>query len=268
MSKRLIDKVALITGAASGQGAAETALFVKEGAKVIATDVNTKLLNQHADNMREQYGDVILPLKLDVTQEDQWSAAIDKGVDKFGKIDILVNNYGSTDVKVDFDLLNGDTNSFFKIVENNLKSVYIPSKHAVKSMIQTGGGSIVNISSVGGRYPDLSRTAYGIAKAAINYLTENIAVQYARQGVRCNAVMPGFVATDAAMQNMSPEFLNMFLKNVPLNRPAVPEDIANAVLFFASDMSSFVTGETMPVAGGFGLPSPMYAMYQDMKSKG
>ena len=156
---------------------------------------------------------------------------------------------------MDFDLLNGDTNSFFKIVENNLKSVYIPSKHAVKSMIQTGGGSIVNISSVGGRYPDLSRTAYGIAKAAINYLTENIAV-------------PGFVATDAAMQNMSPEFLNMFLKNVPLNRPAVPEDIANAVLFFASDMSSFVTGETMPVAGGFGLPSPMYAMYQDMKSKG
>ena len=162
---------------------------------------------------------------------------------------------------MDFDLLNGDTDSFFKIVENNLKSVYIPSKHAVKSMIQTGGGSIVNISSVGGRYPDLSRTAYGIAKAAINYLTENIAVQYARQGVRCNAVMPGFVATDAAMQNM-------FLKNVPLNRPAVPEDIANAVLFFAIDMSSFVTGETMPVAGGFGLPSPMYAMYQDMKSKG
>ena len=204
----------------------------------------------------------------DAGKEETFGSMVDEVVAKEGRIDILVNNYGSTDVKVDFDLLNGDTDSFFKIVENNLKSVYIPSKHAVKSMIQTGGGSIVNISSVGGRYPDLSRTAYGIAKAAINYLTENIAVQYARQGVRCNAVMPGFVATDAAMQNMSPEFLNMFLKNVPLNRPAVPEDIANAVLFFASDMSSFVTGETMPVAGGFGLPSPMYAMYQDMKSKG
>lgn len=94
MSKRLIDKVALITGAASGQEAAETALFVKEGAKVIVTDINTKLLNQRADSLREQYGDVILPLALDVTQEEQWGDAIAKGVAKFGKIDILVNNAG------------------------------------------------------------------------------------------------------------------------------------------------------------------------------
>ena len=148
-------------------------------------------------------------------------------------------------------------------------------KFGVDTLINTGIAgsldariSIVNISSVGGKYPDLSRMAYGISKSAINYLTQNIAVQYARQGVRCNAVMPGFIATDAAMQNMSEDFLKMFLKNVPLNRPGQPEDIANAVLFFASDMSSFITGETMPVAGGFGLPSPMYAMYQDMKSKG
>ena len=149
----------------------------------------------------------------------------------------------------------------------NLKSVYLPSKAAVAQMLKTGGGSIINISSVGGIFPDMSRLAYGISKSAINFLTKNIAVQYARNNIRCNAVLPGFVATDAAMEHMSEDFLKMFLKNVPLNRPATPEDIANAVLFFASDNSSFITGETMPVAGGFGLPSPMYSQYMDMGVK-
>lgn len=261
------NKIALVTSSTRGIGLACAQKLAEHGAKVYLAVRNLEAGKKVAGEIIAAGGqaDVVY---FDAGKEETFGSMVDEVVAKEGRIDILVNNYGSTDVKVDFDLLNGDTDSFFKIVQNNLKSVYIPSKHAVKSMIQTGGGSIVNISSVGGRYPDLSRTAYGIAKAAINYLTENIAVQYARQGVRCNAVMPGFVATDAAMQNMSPEFLNMFLKNVPLNRPAVPEDIANAVLFFASDMSSFVTGETMPVAGGFGLPSPMYAMYQDMKSKG
>ena len=246
------NKIALVTSSTRGIGLACAQKLAEHGAKVYLAVRNLEAGKKVAGEIIAAGGqaDVVY---FDAGKEETFGSMVDEVVAKEGRIDIL---------------LNGDTDSFFKIVENNLKSVYIPSKHAVKSMIQTGGGSIVNISSVGGRYPDLSRTAYGIAKAAINYLTENIAVQYARQGVRCNAVMPGFVATDAAMQNMSPEFLNMFLKNVPLNRPAVPEDIANAVLFFASDMSSFVTGETMPVAGGFGLPSPMYAMYQDMKSKG
>ena len=264
----LENQVAVVTGGARGIGRAIALALAEEGAAVIINCNGSVEKAQETAREIQEAGGQAEVCPFNVADYEAVEKAFADILARHGRIDILVNNYGSTDVKVDFDLLNGDTDSFFKIVENNLKSVYIPSKHAVKSMIQTGGGSIVNISSVGGRYPDLSRTAYGIAKAAINYLTENIAVQYARQGVRCNAVMPGFVATDAAMQNMSPEFLNMFLKNVPLNRPAVPEDIANAVLFFASDMSSFVTGETMPVAGGFGLPSPMYAMYQDMKSKG
>ena len=95
--------------------------------------------------------------------------------------------------------------------------------------------------------------AYGISKSAINYLTQNIAVQYARQGVRCNAVMPGFIATDAAMQNMSEDFLKMFLKNVPLNRPGQPEDIANAVVFLASDEAKYITGQTLHVDGGMAM---------------
>ena len=201
------NKIALVTSSTRGIGLACAKKLAEHGAKVYLAVRNLEAGKKAAGEIIAAGGqaDVVY---FDAGKEETFGSMVDEVVAKEGRIDILVNNYGSTDVKVDFDLLNGDTDSFFKIVENNLKSVYIPSKHAVKSMIQTGGGSIVNISSVGGRYPDLSRTAYGIAKAAINYLTENIAVQYARQGVRCNAVMPGFVATDAAMQNMSPEFLN------------------------------------------------------------
>ena len=131
-----------------------------------------------------------------------------------------------------------------------------------------GGGSIINIGSVGGLYPDLSRTAYGVSKAAIHFLTKDIAVQYARQGVRCNAVLPGFTATDAALNNMSQAFLDLFLKNVPLNRPGRPEDIADAVAFLASDRAAFITGEILPVAGGFGLPTPLYGSYMSAGAKG
>lgn len=126
----------------------------------------------------------------------------------------------------------------------------------------------INIGSVGGLYPDLSRTAYGVSKAAIHFLTKDIAVQYARQGVRCNAVLPGFTATDAALNNMSQAFLELFLKNVPLNRPGRPEDIADAVAFLASDRAAFITGEILPVAGGFGLPTPLYGSYMSAGAKG
>ena len=128
--------------------------------------------------------------------------------------------------------------------------------------------AIINIGSVGGLYPDLSRTAYGVSKAAIHFLTKDIAVQYARQGVRCNAVLPGFTATDAALNNMSQAFLDLFLKNVPLNRPGRPEDIADAVAFLASDRAAFITGEILPVAGGFGLPTPLYSSYMSAGAKG
>lgn len=215
------NKIALVTSSTRGIGLACAKKLAEHGAKVYLAVRNLEAGKKAAGEIIAAGGqaDVVY---FDAGKEETFGSMVDEVVAKEGRIDILVNNYGSTDVKVDFDLLNGDTDSFFKIVENNLKSVYIPSKHAVKSMIQTGGGSIVNISSVGGRYPDLSRTAYGIAKAAINYLTENIAVQYARQGVRCNAVMPGFVATDAAMAEHVPGIS----EHVPEECPAQPSGCA------------------------------------------
>ncbi len=265
--KLLDGKIALITSATRGIGLACAEKLAENGAKVYLAVRRLDAGNDVAKKIEENGGkaDVVY---FDADKKETFHTMVEEVLEKEGHLDILVNNFGATDVSADFDLVHGDSDQFFNIIEQNLRSVYIPAKTAVPAMMKNGGGSIINISSVGGKYPDLSRLAYGVAKASINYLTQNIAVQYARSNIRCNAILPGFIATDAAMQNMSEEFLKSFLKNVPLNRPGQPEDIANACVFLASDQSAFITGELIPVAGGFGQPSPMYAMYQDMKSKG
>lgn len=262
--KLLENKIAIVTSSTRGIGLECAKKLAQNGAKVYLA-VRRLDAGKEICKEIEVSGNKADVVYFDATKKETYQTMVTDVIEKENKIDILVNNYGSTDVKVDFDLVNGDTDKFFEIIENNIRSVYVPSKEAVKSMIKTGGGSIINISSVGGIYPDMSRMAYGTAKSAINFITKNIAVQYARNNIRCNAVLPGFIATDAAMNNMSKEFLDAFLKNVPLNRVGKPEDIAHTVVFLASENSSFITGETIPVAGGFGLPSPMYAMYQDMK---
>ena len=128
-------------------------------------------------------------------------------------------------------------------------------------MIKNGGGSIINISSIGGSIPDISRIGYGVSKAAVNNITQQIAMQYARNNIRCNAVLPGLTATDAAIDNMPKDFIDSFLAHVPLNRMGKPEDIANAVAFFAGEESSYITGTILEVAGGYGLGTPQYADY-------
>ena len=265
--KLLEKKIAVITSSTRGIGLACAHKLAENGAKVYLAVRNLEKGKEVAKDIISKGGEADV-VYFDATKDETFTSFVSDVVSKEGRIDILVNNFGTTDVKKDLDLVNGDTETFFKIINENLKSVYLPCKEAIKNMQKTGGGSIVNIASVGGIYPDMYRLAYGISKSSINFLTKNIAVQYARYNIRCNAVLPGFVATDAALENMSTEFLNTFLKNVPLNRSGEPKDIANAVLFFASDLSSYVTGETMPVAGGFGLPSPMYSHYFDMKTKG
>ncbi|WP_460296853.1 SDR family NAD(P)-dependent oxidoreductase, partial [Clostridium perfringens] len=146
-------------------------------------------------------------------------------------------------------------------------SVYLTSKRVVPYMIKNGGGSIINISSVGSVIPDLSRMAYCVSKSAINSLTQNIALQYAKQNIRCNAVLPGLIATKAALNNMSDEFRESFVKHVPLNRVGDPQDIANTVLYYASDESNYVTGMIHEVAGGFALGTPQYAEYMYLMGK-
>jgi NAD(P)-dependent dehydrogenase (short-subunit alcohol dehydrogenase family) len=120
------------------------------------------------------------------------------------------------------------------------------------------GGSIINISSVGGLVPDISQVAYGTSKAAINYLTKLIAVQEAKHQIRCNAVLPGMTATEAVEKHLSDAFRDLFMKHIPLSRMGLPEEIAEAVCYFASDASSYTTGQILAVSGGFGLATPVY----------
>jgi NAD(P)-dependent dehydrogenase (short-subunit alcohol dehydrogenase family) len=125
-------------------------------------------------------------------------------------------------------------------------------------MAEHGGGSIINISSVGGLVPDISQVAYGTSKAAINYLTKLIAVHEAKHKIRCNAVLPGMTATEAVENQLSDEFRHLFLRHIPLGRMGQPDEIAAAVVYLASDEAAYTTGQILTVSGGFGLATPIY----------
>ena len=256
--KRLDGKIALVTSGTRGIGLQIVKTLAANGATVYIgarrLDAAQKICDELAvDNYKAK------PVYFDATKEETYKSMVEEVIKDAGKIDVLVNNYGATDAQRDKDLVNGDTDAFFDSVNNNLKSVYLPCKFTVPNMIENGGGSIINISSIDSIVPDLGRIGYVVSKSGVNALTENIAVQYAKNNIRCNAVLPGLIATDAALNNMSEEFIESFLKHVPLNRFGLPKDIANAVLFLASDESSFITGEIISVAGGFAKPSPLYA---------
>ena len=258
--KKLENKVAIVTSSTKGIGLASAEILAKNGALVYLA-VRSKELGDEVIEKIAKEGGRAKYVYFNAKEKNTHTEMIETVIKNEGHIDILVNNFGSTNVNLDRDLVNGDTDEFFNIVNTNLESVYLPCKAAIPHMIKNGGGSIVNISTIGSVVPDVSRIAYCVSKAAINSLTQNIAVQYARQQVRCNAVLPGLIATKAALENMTDEFRDSFLGHVPLNRVGRPEDIANAVLYYASDDSSFVTGMLHEVAGGFGIPTPQYAEY-------
>ena len=174
-----------------------------------------------------------------------------------GRIDVLVNNFGTSLPGKDLDFACTDPQVFLDTVNLNLRSVFMASQAAVRHMTKHGG-SIVNISSVGGLVPDISQVAYGTSKAAINYLTKLIAVHEAKHRIRCNAVLPGMTATEAVEKNLSYDFRNLFMRHIPLERMGQPEEIAEAVCYFASDVSAYTTGQILTVSGGFGLATPVY----------
>jgi NAD(P)-dependent dehydrogenase (short-subunit alcohol dehydrogenase family) len=194
----------------------------------------------------------------DATKPETFSSMVEDVVQDTGRIDVLVNNFGTSNPGKDLDFSNTDPQIFLDTVNLNLRSVFMASQAAARHMAKNGGGSIINISSVGGQVPDISQIAYGTSKAAINYLTKLIAVQEARHRIRCNAVLPGMTATEAVEKNLSEEFRNLFLRHIPLARTGLPEEIAEAVCYFASDASAYTTGQILSVSGGFGLATPVY----------
>ena len=249
---RLKDKVVLITASTRGIGLACVKKCAKEGAKVYMAARNLERAQEIADTL-----DGVNYVYNDATKPETFTSMVEDVVKDAGRIDVLVNNFGTSNPGKDLDFANTDPQVFLDTVNLNLRSVFMASQAAAKHM-EKQGGSIINISSVGGLVPDISQVAYGTSKAAINYLTKLIAVHEAKNNIRCNAVLPGMTATEAVEKNLSEEFRGLFLRHIPLGRIGLPEEIAEAVVYFASDASAYTTGQILTVSGGFGLATPVY----------
>lgn len=250
---RLRDKVILVTASTRGIGLSIVRKCAVEGAQVYMAARNMDRAQEAASTLngvKWVYNDAAKP--------ETFSSMVEQVVKDAGRVDVLVNNFGTSDPGKDLDLINTDPQIFLNTVNMNLRSVFIASQAAAKHMVKNGGGSIINISSVGGQVPDISQVAYGTSKAAINYLTKLIAVQEAKHHIRCNAVLPGMTATEAVLKNLSEDFRDLFLRQIPLGRMGQPEEIAEAVCYFASDASAYTTGQILTVSGGFGLATPVY----------
>ena len=255
---RLKDKVVLITASTRGIGLACVKACAKEGASVYMAARNLERAQKIVNALSEE-GFQVKCVFNDATKPESFASMVDDVVKDAGRIDVLVNNFGTSNRQKDLDFAHTDAEVFLDTVTLNLRSVFLASQAAVQSMQKTGRGSIINISSVGGLIPDISQVAYGTSKAAINYLTKLIAVHEAKNGIRCNAVLPGMTATDAVEKHLTEEFRGLFLRHIPLGRMGVPEEIAAAVVYFASDESAYTTGQIMAVSGGFGLATPVYS---------
>lgn len=263
---KLKNKVALITASTRGIGFECVKRFTEEGAIVYMAARNLELANSKAKELNNK-GFKVNVVYNDATKKETYISMVNDVIKNEGKIDILVNNFGTSDLKKDFDIKNTNYENFISIIDLNLASVFISSQAVIPHMASNGGGSIINISSIGGLRPDISQISYGTSKSAINYLTKLIAIQCARENIRCNAVLPGMTATDAVNEKLSDEFKEFFLKHTPINRIGKPEEIAGTVLYFASDDSAFTTGQIIDVSGGFGMPTPIYGDMLGTKNK-
>ncbi len=256
----LKDKVILVTASSRGIGYAIAKECAAAGAKVYMAARNPQRGQKAADKLNSAGAQVKCVFN-DATVPESFQSMVDEVMKDGGRIDVLVNNFGTSNPGKDLDFLRTDVDDFLGTVNLNLRSVFSASQAAAKYMVAQGGGSIINISSIGGLVPDISQIAYGTSKAAINYLTKLIALQGAKHGIRCNAVLPGMTATEAVNQHLSEDFRRIFLGHIPLGRMAFPEEIAAAVVYFASDAAAYVTGQMLTVSGGFGMGTPVYAEY-------
>lgn len=259
---RVTGKVALVTGGASGIGLSTATLLAKEGAKVVIADFNTEGAREAAEKINANGGEAF-GIFLDAGDENSIKEAVEFTVKHFGKITVMFNNVGLTNLKKDLDVVNMDLDEWDRLMNVNLKSVLLGSKFAIPHMIEAGGGSIINTASMAGFTGDTIRAAYGASKAAVVNLTKYIATQYGKDNIRCNAVAPGLILTPAAKNNMPPEVLDIFAKYNMLPYHGEPDDIGYTVLFLASDESKFITGQTIQVEGGHYIANPSISDFNE-----
>ena len=244
---RLKDKVSLITGASNGMGAAEARLFSNEGSHVILADIQDVLGQKLVEEITQSGGSAEY-FHLDVTEESNWEKLMGYLKSKFGKLDVLVNNAGISASSP--DLL--DIEIFDNVMKVNTRGVFLGMKYCLGLMSDNGSGSIVNISSISGLVGQAYvHMGYSGSKGAVRLMTNSAAIQYAEKGIRVNSVHPGVMPPMTTSEmTADPEFRKIMLEDVPMRRVGLVDEVAKAVLFMASDDSSYITGAELPVDGG------------------
>ena len=249
MTQRLQGKVVLITGAARGMGACEARLCAAEGARLVLGDMLESQLMELANELVEA-GCEVVAKRQDVTKEQDWQAAVDLARSQFGRLDVLVNNAGILDTSGVEDTT---LETWERVIAVNQTGVWLGMKAVTPLMKDSGGGSIVNKSSIYGIVGSGGSAAYHASKGAVRILTKTAALELGVHGIRVNSVHPGFIQTpmiEQALPEVNESVLDLISDQVPLGRVGQPEDIARGVLYLASDESSYVTGTELVIDGG------------------
>ncbi|MDE0744546.1 MAG: glucose 1-dehydrogenase [SAR202 cluster bacterium] len=246
---RLKDKVALITGGSRGMGAAEARMFADEGAHVVIADILENEGRKTASEIASSGARCVFR-QLDVLKASEWDSVIGTVISNFGKLDVLVNNAGVTSRMM---LLDTSEQEWDRVMDINTKGTFLGIKAAIPAIRSSGGGSIINISSQMGLVgADFISPQYQASKGAVRLLTKSVAIQYASDNIRCNSIHPAPIETDmTADVRQDPDAFQDMLRRIPMGRYGKPEEVAYAVLYLASDESSFVTGSELVVDGGW-----------------
>ncbi len=250
---RLRGKVAIVTGGGGGIGGATARAFAREGAAVLVVDIDESAAERVAAGIQTRGDGEAATFPADLSDESQVISAIDAVTTRFGRLDVLHNNAALTDS----DFLSGDTavtdlslDVWERTMAVNLRSQMLMCKHAVPVMVEGGGGSIINMSSGASLKGDRTRTAYGVSKAGVNALTMYVATSHGKQGIRANTILPGLVLTDAVRAHLDERMLASLGKATLTPSVGQPDDIADVVVFLASDESRYITGQMLAVDGG------------------
>jgi NAD(P)-dependent dehydrogenase (short-subunit alcohol dehydrogenase family) len=236
-------KVAVITGAGSGMGRAAAQVFVREGAKVLAADISGG-----QDDTAAALGDGVVPFQVDVTDEAAVEAMFAAAAESFGRVDAVLNVAG---IGAHSPLADTTVEDYERVMAVNLKGVMLGTKHALRTMIPTGGGAILNWSSTGGMNGSrLPTSVYSAAKAGVISFTKAAAIEYGTQGIRANAICPGFIETEMSGGKGAAERFPALVQGSALRRGGQPEEVAELASFLASDRATFITGAVVAIDGG------------------